>query len=454
MKQPFDAIPGKSTLAASSSNEPLSLSTETIVNLISLGGTVSHGKDILWNQSQDATKAFDGSVYTSWCFRKSEDYPWIAWTFLNSRREVANMYDVSVPGDTSARNPKRWKVYGSNQGGSWVLLDERSNIMWSEQSQTRRFVMNNVVAYSAYKFEFIERCGDDPQMDMYHLSEWTILSRYAATPSPAPEPQSFIYDPFIFGDTTNYAIRESALTDMEVLRRYLVARDAYPTMALQNTRVLALSGMTLEGIELLKASLSRQTRSTNSIDLYLYSNHKLGHLVDASAAVSLISLAEFTHPSRIVFGEGTMKREGMAAVIQWMVNNRDKGYFKELKYFQISGHSTAAYNGTTEEGLSLQSRIVSNLHIMCTEMNSFPKLKTLNFNDNGYNEFNNGFDAALRDACDPETTGVTIRAYQVSVWYPPMCSAMNADNYAYYDRDDEKEMSQCRFTWNWEMSEE
>lgn len=58
-------------------------------------------------------------------FRKSEDYPWIAWTFLNSRREVANMYDVSVPGDTSARNPKRWKVYGSNQGGSWVLLDEK-----------------------------------------------------------------------------------------------------------------------------------------------------------------------------------------------------------------------------------------------------------------------------------------------------------------------------------------
>ena len=324
MKQPFDAIHGKSTLAASSSNEPLSLSTETIVNLISLGGTVSHGKDILWNQSQDATKAFDGSVYTSWRFRKSEDYPWIAWTFLNSRREVANMYDVSVPGDTSARNPKRWKVYGSNQGGSWVLLDERSNIMWSEQSQTRRFVMNNVVAYSAYKFEFIERCGNDPQMDMYHLSEWTIFSRYAATPSPAPEPQSFIYDPFIFGDTTNYAIRESALTDMEVLRRYLAARDAYPTMALQNTRVLALSGMTLEGIELLKASLSRQTRSTNSIDLYLYSNHKLGHLVDVSAAVSLISLAEFTHPSRIVFGEGTMKREGMAAVIQWMVENREK----------------------------------------------------------------------------------------------------------------------------------
>ena len=62
----------------------------------------------------------------------------------------------------------------------------------------------------------------------------------------------------------------------------------------------------------------------------------------------LISLSEFTRPSRIVFGDGSFKREGMASVIQWMVNNREKGYFKNLEYFQISGHKAASFEGSNE----------------------------------------------------------------------------------------------------------
>ena len=147
-----------------------------------------------------------------------------------------------------------------------------------------------------------------------------------------------------------------------------------------------------------------------------------------------------------------MNREGIAAVIQWMVDNREKGYFVNLELLQITGHKAASFEGS-DMGVVLQNQIVANLHAMCTDKTHFPKLKALNFNDNAYNEFNNGLDAALRGACDKETTGVTIRAYQVKVWYPPMCSATDPDNYAYYDRDDAKEMAQCGFTWNWEMSD-
>ena len=42
---------------------------------------------------------------------------------------------------------------------------------------------------------------------------------------------------------------------------------------------------------------------------------------------------------------------------------------------------------------------------------------------------------------------------QVTVNYPPMCSTTNADNYWYYDMEDEKEVAQCRFTWDWEMGD-
>ena len=240
---------------------------------------------------------------------------------------------------------------------------------------------------------------------------------------------------------------------MEVLRRYLSIRDAYPSKALKHTRVLALSGMIPSAFNLFKESLNRQEKNPAPVDMYFYSDSKLDNYVDGAMAISLISLSEYTRPSRIVFGDGRMKREGMAAVLQWMVGNRAKGYFQNLEYFQISGHKAAAYEGTEEEAATLQNQIVANLRTMCTDKRRFPRLTTLNFNDNAYDEFDDGFDTALRSACNRAETGVTIRAMQVSVDYPPMCSTTNADNYWYYDMTDSREVTQCRFTWNWEVND-
>ena len=165
----------------------------------------------------------------------------------------------------------------------------------------------------------------------------------------------FIYDPFILGDNCHYEVQETCydeiISDRMVLRR-LAVRDAFPLKALKHTRLIALSGMTIPSIELWRESLSKQVKNPAAVDMYFYSDYKIVRYVDATTTVSLISLAEFTRPSRIVFGDGTMKREGMAAVIQWMVENRVKGYFVNLEYIQISGHKVAAYNGTDEESSS------------------------------------------------------------------------------------------------------
>ena len=241
---------------------------------------------------------------------------------------------------------------------------------------------------------------------------------------------------------------------MDVFSRYLSIRNAYPSKALKHTRVLALSGMTLSAFNLFHKSLSRQEKNPAPVDMYFYSDSKLDNYVDGAMAIPLISLSEYTRPSRIVFGDGSFKREGMAAVLQWMVNNRYKGYFQNLEYFQISGHKAAAYEGTAEEALALQNQIVANLHTMCTDKMYFPRLNTLNFNGNAYDEFNDGFDTALRSACNRMETGVTIRAFQVAVEYPPMCSTTDADNYWYYDMTDSREVTQCRFTWNWEVNDD
>ncbi|KAK8794878.1 hypothetical protein WA588_003735 [Blastocystis sp. NMH] len=280
---------------------------------------------------------------------------------------------------------------------------------------------------------------------------------FTPIPTSSPPPNVPIYDPFILGDNCYYEVQETCYhdiySDIYVLSRYLAVRDLYPTMALKYTRVLALSGMTTQAVELFRESLSKQEKNPNPIDMYFYSDYKIVRYVDASMAVPLISLAEFTRPSRIVFGDGTMKREGLAAILQWMVDNREKGYFVNLEYFQISGHNVASYTGSEEEATILQNQIVSNLHTMCVDKENFPKLSTLNFNANGYNEFNNGFDAALRSACNLTETDVLIHAIEVSVSYRTMCSTGYTDNYKYYDMNNEKDVGKCRYTWNWEMDD-
>ena len=171
--------------------------------------------------------------------------------------------------------------------------------------------------------------------------------------------------------------------------------------------------------------------------------------LDFTVAVPLISLAQYTYPSRIVFVDGTFKREGMDLIIQWMVNNRAQGYFRNLEYFQITGHKVATYEDGSN-GATLQTRIVNNLAIICNDKTNFPKLTTLNFNNNAYNDYNNGFGVALQGACSSSVTGVTIQASDVSVTIPPMCNPNDPSNYWYYDMTNPAEIAQCRYTWNWE----
>ena len=144
---------------------------DNVINLIHLGGIILQGNE--WDSPEDdAPNAFDGSVYTKWCFTKTSDYPWIAWIFKNGRREISNMYNLSVANDSPQRDPKHWRIYGSNDIMSWDLLDERDNVIWEDRYETKQFVMSNTVEYNAYKFEFVE--SSYCVYGCYNISEWTL----------------------------------------------------------------------------------------------------------------------------------------------------------------------------------------------------------------------------------------------------------------------------------------
>ncbi|KAM7454028.1 cysteien protease [Blastocystis sp. subtype 1] len=276
-------------------------------------------------------------------------------------------------------------------------------------------------------------------------------------PTPTPEPWFPIYDPYILGDNCNYEKQRTCYWDVikddDVTRQFLAVRDAYPTKALAHTRVLALSGMTSLSLELFHESLSKQRKNEAPIDTYFYSDTLLSRSLNRELIPRLMELLQYTYPSRLVFIQGTFKREGFKTMLDWMIANAHHGYLKNLKYFQVSEHNIqSCVNASNTQ--ALMTAILSDLKTICEDKEHFPLLETINLDNNGYNEGGStdvsAFAMQLMQAC-PSSSGVEVSAWtNLGRPYTKMCGDV-ADSYLYYDLDDEREIAQCRYTWNWEL---
>ena len=98
-----------------------------------------------------------------------------------------------------------------------------------------------VVIVSPSDFPSTEPPTTVPTTELPTTVPTTVNSTPTPTPTPMPtrEPWFPIYDPFILGDNTNYETQstcyEQVISDIEVLRRYLAVRDAFPEKALKHT---------------------------------------------------------------------------------------------------------------------------------------------------------------------------------------------------------------------------
>ena len=277
------------------------------------------------------------------------------------------------------------------------------------------------------------------------------------TPSPTPtaEPWFPIYDPFIYGDNSNYDNENTCYDDVitadSVTRLYLAVRDAYRAKALAHTRVLALMGLDEGSSSLWLESLSRQRLNEAPIDVYFYSDRVNRHMLNDALVPQLMEFTQYTRPSRLVFGLGQIKREGFKTMLDWMVANANKGYFKNLKHFQVTDQQIAQ---CSDSGCGSTSEYVTALNTICNDKTNFPLLMTINLDNNKYEKYDAEYFASeLAGACGA-ATGVTVSAntdQTKEVVYPDMCSAEYGQGYLYYDTTDETEIAQCRFNWNWEV---
>lgn len=75
-------------------------------------------------------------------------------TFEMTDPIAVGSYSFTTANDASGRDPSSWTLFGSNDGTTWTMLDDLSDIRLTDNRfYTQNFTVNNEDEYSFYKFE-------------------------------------------------------------------------------------------------------------------------------------------------------------------------------------------------------------------------------------------------------------------------------------------------------------
>ncbi|MCY3018040.1 MAG: glycoside hydrolase family 95 protein [Planctomycetota bacterium] len=109
-------------------------------------------------EGQGVAASCDGDARTKWCFEHNGSFP-ILWQahVPNPPKEPLTEYTLTSANDVPARDPKAWRLLGSQDGKQWTLLDERKDVpIWPKRNSPQTFQVKNQTVYSWFRFEFLE----------------------------------------------------------------------------------------------------------------------------------------------------------------------------------------------------------------------------------------------------------------------------------------------------------
>ncbi|KAK8810193.1 hypothetical protein WA158_002621 [Blastocystis sp. Blastoise] len=134
------------------------------------GPSVSRNMDFTVNAERPADysgepvgNAFDGDIQTKWYINPLPI--WGEIRFNNGRREWVNRYVLTVGSFGIYRRPTSWKIFGSNDGTNYDLLDARSHFDWEGTRLDTMFEMNtNQKSYEIYRIQVLTSGGTDSEI--------------------------------------------------------------------------------------------------------------------------------------------------------------------------------------------------------------------------------------------------------------------------------------------------
>ena len=93
-------------------------------------------------------------------------------TMTYAQPQTIDTYALTAAKDEPLRDPKAWKLYGSNDGQTWELLDERRDESFLYRFVTNFYAIAEPKPYTTYRLEISATAG----ADQLQLCQWQLLT--------------------------------------------------------------------------------------------------------------------------------------------------------------------------------------------------------------------------------------------------------------------------------------
>lgn len=124
------------------------------------------------NANENSAKLVDGNIDTKYL---TFDYTPAMWIQLRYADPVIiGAYTFTSANDAQDRDPKSWKVMGSNDETNWETLETQNNVVFSGRKMTQRFEFENNTPFKYYRINIFERFGGGN--GLFQMAEWRVIS--------------------------------------------------------------------------------------------------------------------------------------------------------------------------------------------------------------------------------------------------------------------------------------
>lgn len=91
--------------------------------------------------------------------------------------ERLDAYTLTSANDSPDRDPKNWKIEGSNDLKAWTILDTQTNQAFDARQKTVRYEYTNKNTYRYYRLAISAlNGGTDPGL-LFQMAEWRMITR-------------------------------------------------------------------------------------------------------------------------------------------------------------------------------------------------------------------------------------------------------------------------------------
>jgi len=130
--------------------------------------------------NEGAAKVADGDAGSKWL--TFQNTGWVQYQLSSPQPMVR--YTLTSGGDAQERDPKDFRVQGSNNGTDWTTVDERTGELFTGRGETRSFTLATPSpAYTYYRLDV--QAVRDPSKNILQLAGWEPIAVDGATPPPS-----------------------------------------------------------------------------------------------------------------------------------------------------------------------------------------------------------------------------------------------------------------------------